>query len=124
MKKNNERSMITSLNKKRKISVQEFDQLFDHGSDKIDEYVDWTQAKPGLTIEPGQRVILQTLLNGKIFSQKAHTMSETKKQKSALRTISASETLLYKNKSVLASVRKGLKESAHGMVSSLGSFAS
>ena len=87
MNKNNEKAILTSLNGKQIISVQEFDQLFDSASDEIDEYVDWTQAKPGLTTKVGQQVMLQTLLNGKIFSQKTHVMGEAKKRKGALQTI-------------------------------------
>jgi hypothetical protein len=33
----------------KKISGEEFDRLFDEGSDKIDDYLDWSKAKrPGL----------------------------------------------------------------------------
>ena len=34
---------ITSLDGTRKITVEEFDRLFDEGSNEIDAFVDWTQ---------------------------------------------------------------------------------
>jgi len=34
------------------ISAEEFDRLFDEGSDEIDEYIDWSQAtRPGREIK-------------------------------------------------------------------------
>ncbi|OHE76840.1 MAG: hypothetical protein A3F67_10095 [Verrucomicrobia bacterium RIFCSPHIGHO2_12_FULL_41_10] len=40
-----------------------------------------------------------------------------------VKAVPASEAWLYENKKALASVKKGLKESADGKVHSLGSFA-
>jgi len=39
------KKQITSLDGKRTISAQEFDRLFDEGSDEIDQFVDWSKAK-------------------------------------------------------------------------------
>jgi uncharacterized protein (DUF4415 family) len=36
---------ITSLDGKRTISTQEFDRLFDEGSDEIDQFIDWSKAE-------------------------------------------------------------------------------
>jgi hypothetical protein len=41
--------MVTSLDGKRTIAVEEFDRLFDEGSDEIDQFVDWSK---GRTITP------------------------------------------------------------------------
>ena len=38
-------NMIQSLDGKRWITVEEFDRIFDDGSDEIDEFVDWSTAK-------------------------------------------------------------------------------
>ncbi|HLB33202.1 MAG TPA: hypothetical protein VJK54_03095 [Chthoniobacterales bacterium] len=73
--------MITSLDGKRKISIEEFDRLFDDASDEIDEFVDWTQSKPGLVIRPGQKIISRILDNEKIISEKTHIMGSTKAKK-------------------------------------------
>ena len=37
---------ITSLDGSRTITVEEFDRIFDEGSDEIDEFVDWSTFKP------------------------------------------------------------------------------
>jgi hypothetical protein len=37
--------MVTSLDGKRSITVEEFDRLFDEGSDEIDQFVDWSKGK-------------------------------------------------------------------------------
>lgn len=37
---------ITSLDGSRTITVEEFDRIFDDGSDEIDEFVDWSTLKP------------------------------------------------------------------------------
>jgi hypothetical protein len=37
---------ITSLDGSRTITVEEFDRIFDDGSDEIDEFVDWSTFKP------------------------------------------------------------------------------
>ena len=36
---------ITSLDGTRTITVEEFDQLFDDGSDEIDAFIDWSKAR-------------------------------------------------------------------------------
>ena len=36
---------ITSIDGKRTISVEEFDQLFDGASDEIDAFIDWSKAR-------------------------------------------------------------------------------
>ena len=36
---------IISLDGARRITVEEFDRLFDEGSDEIDQFVDWSQAR-------------------------------------------------------------------------------
>ena len=36
---------ITSIDGKRTISVEEFDQLFDDASDEIDDFIDWSKAR-------------------------------------------------------------------------------
>ena len=36
---------ITSLDGTKTITAEEFDRLFDDGSDEIDDYVDWSNAK-------------------------------------------------------------------------------
>lgn len=41
--------MVTSLDGKRSITVEEFDRLFEEGSDEIDQFVDWSKGK---TITP------------------------------------------------------------------------
>jgi predicted HicB family RNase H-like nuclease len=38
---------ITSIDGKRKITVDEFDRIADSGSDEIDQFIDWTKAKRG-----------------------------------------------------------------------------
>ncbi len=37
---------ITSLDGKRTITVEEFDRIFDSGSDEIDQFVDWSTLQP------------------------------------------------------------------------------
>lgn len=37
---------ITSLDGKRTITAEEFDRIFDDGSDEIDEFVDWSTFTP------------------------------------------------------------------------------
>ena len=37
---------ITSLDGSRTITAEEFDRIFDEGSDEIDEFVDWSTFKP------------------------------------------------------------------------------
>ncbi len=38
--------------KKKKITAEEFDRLFDEGSDEIDKYIDWSKARrPGLELK-------------------------------------------------------------------------
>ena len=39
------KNSITSLDGKRTISAREFDRLFDEGSDKIDDFIDWSKAE-------------------------------------------------------------------------------
>lgn len=39
-------NMIASLDGKRSITAEEFDRLFDDGSDEIDEFVDWSTLTP------------------------------------------------------------------------------
>jgi len=43
--KKEEAGIITSLDGTRTITVEEFDRLFDEGSDEVDQFVDWTQAR-------------------------------------------------------------------------------
>ena len=40
-----ETNTITSLDGQRTITAEEFDQLFDEGSDEIDQFVDWSKSK-------------------------------------------------------------------------------
>lgn len=44
MKRQSKRT-LTSLNGKRTISAQEFDRLFDEGSEEIDQFIDWSAAE-------------------------------------------------------------------------------
>jgi len=37
--------MVTSTDGTKSISLDEFDRLFDEGSDEIDAYIDWSKAK-------------------------------------------------------------------------------
>lgn len=46
---------ITSLDGKRTISAQEFDRLFDEGSDEIDRFIDWSKAE--VRAAPGKKPI-------------------------------------------------------------------
>ncbi len=36
---------VTSLDGKRTINIEKFDRLFDEGSDEIDQFIDWSNAK-------------------------------------------------------------------------------
>ncbi len=36
---------VTSLDGKRTIALEEFDRLFDEGSDEVDQFLDWKNAK-------------------------------------------------------------------------------
>jgi len=36
---------ITSLDGKRKVSVEEFERIFEDGGDELDQFVDWQNAK-------------------------------------------------------------------------------
>ena len=40
-----EANTITSLDGQRTITAEEFDRLFDEGSDEIDQFVDWSKSK-------------------------------------------------------------------------------
>jgi hypothetical protein len=44
-KQSTDTGLIHSLDGKRTITVEEFDRIFDDGSDEIDEFVDWSKAK-------------------------------------------------------------------------------
>ncbi|MEX2382354.1 MAG: hypothetical protein WD490_08225 [Opitutales bacterium] len=54
---------IISLDGTRQITVEEFDRLFDEGSDEIDEFINWSKtrrvsaggARPGAGRKPGTR---------------------------------------------------------------------
>ena len=81
MKTDSTPSMLTSLDGKRKISIEEFERLFDNGSDDIDAFVDWTQAKPGLVIQPGQKVISRVFDQGNMISKKTHIAGSTQTKK-------------------------------------------
>jgi len=39
------KNTITSVDGKRTISTQEFDRLFDEGSNEIDHFIDWSKAE-------------------------------------------------------------------------------
>jgi uncharacterized protein (DUF4415 family) len=54
MKKRRE-NLVTSLDGKRKMTAEEFDVLFDKGSDEIDEFIDWSKVE--LTSPPAKRPI-------------------------------------------------------------------
>lgn len=40
-----EQERITSRDGSRSITVEEFDRLFDEGSDEIDDFIDWSKGK-------------------------------------------------------------------------------
>jgi predicted HicB family RNase H-like nuclease len=44
---------ITSLDGAKKITLREFDRLFDEGSDLIDAFIDWSKAKKSGGRRPG-----------------------------------------------------------------------
>jgi uncharacterized protein (DUF4415 family) len=46
---------ITSLDGKQTLSAQEFDRLFDEGSDEIDRFIDWSKATVHLA--PGKKPV-------------------------------------------------------------------
>ena len=50
----NEHGGVHSLDGKRTISLEEFDRLFDEGSDEIDEFVDWSKARK---LDPDEEMI-------------------------------------------------------------------
>ena len=72
MKKAN---MIRSLDGKKEITVEEFDELFDSGSDEIDNYIDWKNgyrpglggARPGAGRKPSGRVPYLTRLDPRVI---------------------------------------------------------
>lgn len=48
-KQSRDMGLLVSRDGKRTITVEEFDRLFDEGSDEIDEFLDWDNAqRPGL----------------------------------------------------------------------------
>ena len=47
MKKNKKLGVITSIDGKRTISLEEFDRIADSGSDEIDQFLDWSKARRG-----------------------------------------------------------------------------
>ena len=46
------KNIIHSLDGKKSITAEEFDRLFDEGSDEIDEYIDWSKGtRPGRAVQ-------------------------------------------------------------------------
>lgn len=60
-KPKSEAGWIISLDGTRRITIEEFDRLFDDSSDEIDEFIDWSKARrvggarPGAGRKPGDR---------------------------------------------------------------------
>ena len=62
--------MIVSVDGARQITTEEFDRIFDEGSDEIDEFIDWSKARrvppggarPGAGRKPGVRKAYQIRL--------------------------------------------------------------
>ena len=46
MQKDAKANTITSLDGSRTITIEEFDRIFDEGSDEIDAFVDWSTLRP------------------------------------------------------------------------------
>lgn len=63
-KKMKNQGYVISLDGRRRITLEEFDQIADSGSDEIDEFIDWSKgmrggARPGAGRKPKESVRLE-----------------------------------------------------------------